>query len=239
MCAELRESINQSRYPLDINANSNKSWTYAYGGCLIEKYLSGQIGIAFCRAESASRDTVQRGFILRMRVVHDPLDHVDLRDVNLRWNWLNDKDSLVFPQIVEVSDVDKNVIPTVVSLCSFDRQSFVNGNPMFGFQFLDSVIKVSGLCSDGEAGRAIRYYAVASDNCGHHEIKASSNGIDDCANISDDERIKRFFEIGDEQFPIRSLRIRLHDDFVWATTIPVDETLLQGRDLGLGPLDWD
>ena len=213
---------------------------YAYPtGGLVEKYIRGEIGIAICRSKNAARDTIQFGFILRMGVFHDSLSIINPTDVNRRWNWFDSEQSLVLPQVIKLADMPENRVPTVISFCSFDVGDFSGGTPIFGFQFLDGCRKIIGRFGVGEIGCAIRYYTVARHDSRYRKIEGCSDGIDDSANITDDERIKRLFTIGDKQFHIGALRVVLRDNLVWATTLPSQEPFLQDWDLGLGPLDWD
>jgi hypothetical protein len=244
VCAELRKALDKRANARTVDSQPYYGWSYAYpSGGLIQKYLSAQIGIAFRRVEGPARNAKQRGFILRVGMLHDPLDHVNLRDVGFRWDRLNVNQSLVLPQIIQFSDVPDKMVPAresvAVGFCSFDNLSFDGGEAMFGFQFLYGSQKISGLFGDGEIGCSAGYCSVARDDCRNQKIECGPDGVDNCSNVTDDERIERLFKIGDKQFPIRLLRLRLNDDAVWATTIPFDESLLQDWDLGLGPLDWD
>lgn len=162
-----------------------------------------------------------------------------MRDIDLRWKWLNDEQSLVFSQIVEFGNMPQNLVSTIVRFCSFDSGNFGGGNPIFDFQSPYGSQKGSRRFVDGEIGRPLRCYAVARDNRSHHEIKPGSDGINNRANVADNEMIKRFFKIGDKQFPIRTIWRRLTDDLVWITVLPTQETFLEDWDLGLGPLNRD
>jgi hypothetical protein len=97
VCAELRKALDKRANARTVDSQPYYGWSYAYpSGGLIQKYLSAQIGIAFRRVEGPARNAKQRGFILRVGMLHDPLDHVNLRDVGFRWDRLRLNDDAVW-----------------------------------------------------------------------------------------------------------------------------------------------
>ena len=100
MCAQLGKRQDKGSHPRAVDTQTYYGWSYAYPrGGLIQKYLSGQIGIAFRRVEGPVRNAIQLGFVLRMGVLHNSLHHVDLGDISFCWDRLNVNQPLVLPQV--------------------------------------------------------------------------------------------------------------------------------------------
>jgi hypothetical protein len=83
--------------------------SYFRGG-LIQKYLSGHIGIAFGRSECSARESIQDGFILH--VGHHFFEFISKRcDIGLRENRFdNEKPSMLW-EIVEMPNMEKMPSP--------------------------------------------------------------------------------------------------------------------------------
>jgi hypothetical protein len=205
-------------------------------GGLIEKYLRGDLCIAFHRAESAAGETIQNGFIIRLsKGMLKPWS--PLRKVNLSDGRTDLEKALVFSEDIELVDPIENVVSSFVSLCVFDRRSFDGGNPLFAFEHRYGSQKLGPGGSDGELGLAFGFYALAREKGGHEDVQSGPHRIDDHADIHMNARIEGAAEISDQQFLIPILRIRLFVDVVWAAPLPGNESLIHNWDLGIGPSD--
>jgi hypothetical protein len=218
-------------------SESDDCWLVGYPqGGLIQKYLRGDVAIAFRRAESPSGETEQNGFIIQMKKAGFNIG-APCGDVGLRDEWFNGKKSFVFPQNIELMDGVENVVPSIVSLCVFDRGCFAGRDPLFVFDSRYGSQKVGASLSNGEVGLAVRFYAVAREKRRHENIQGGSSGIYNGSYVAMNERVQRDAEISNKEFPIFVGRIRLWDNLVWALPLPIHKSLLQDWDLGLGPID--
>lgn len=206
-------------------------------GGLIEKYLRGELCIALRRAEpSVSGNSEQNGFIIHSREsgFYSVLPPWDVDAGNFR---LHKQQPLMLSQNVELVEGIQKMVPSFVSLCTFDRGSLYGGYPLFVFHASYGSQKIIGALSNREMGVAIRFFAIALNQSRHEQVEGASSGINNCASISLNQGIERNFGVSDQQFPVDVIRIRLFDDFVWAQPLPGHESILQDWDLGLGPIE--
>ena len=237
MCANSGKPVDQGGNSISKNSECEDGWLVGYpSGGLVEKYLSGDMAIAWRRAEPIGGNSIEDGFILQM--LKPPLDIAPERsDAGIGNLRLYGQEPFVLSQNVELVDGVKYVIPSVIRFCAFDRGCLDGGYPLFVFEHVYGVEKLGGQLSDGKVGLAIRFFAIADQQRRHQQIECSTGGIDDGPDISVDEWIKDKIGIGHEQIPLFVGRIRLGDDFVWASPLPLDEAFLQNWDMGLGPID--
>jgi hypothetical protein len=146
------EALNQLIDPRDVNSEGEEGWLIHHPcGGLVQKYLSNNIGIAFCRSECSAGEAAQDGFVLH--VGHQLFETRSACDaVGLRKSWFDGKQSFMLPQIVELANVEKHPVSTVVSFCSFDHGSFETCNPLFVFHVIYGSQKPGGSCADREIG---------------------------------------------------------------------------------------
>jgi hypothetical protein len=237
LISNLRELCDKRKNSLGEYSESENGWLVGYPeGGLIEKYLSGNMAIAWRRAEPLGGNAVEDGFILQIlqRPRNSPTECGDVCCGDLGVYY---QKPLVLSQNIEFVNRVKNAIPSIICFCAFDRGSFDGGNPLFVFEHLNGSLKIGGVFPYGEMGVAVRFFAVARKQRGQQQIKRGSCRIDDCPNVSINERVKRDMRIGYQPIPLFIDRIRLSDNSVWALPLPGNETILQDWDLGLGPID--
>jgi hypothetical protein len=233
--ADLWKFSDKRRYSICKHAERENGWLVGYPeGGLIEKYLSGHMAIAWRRAEALGGNPVQDGFVVEL--LKAPLS-ISERNPTIGNLGLNDEKSFVLPFDVELMDGVQHHVPAVVSFCFFDRSSLDSSYPLFAFEHVYGVEKIGVDGANGEVGLAVRFFTISKQQGRHQEIECGTRGIDDSPDITVDERIEGKIGIGDEQIPSRIARIRLGDDFVWASPLPLHQSLLQDWDLGLGPID--
>jgi hypothetical protein len=205
-------------------------------GGLIEKYLRGDLTIAFRRAESAFGEAIQDGFVVLL--VNNVVKPVTLgREVSSSDHRFNNKQPLMFSEDIELVDRIENAVAPFIGFRSFDRGSFNGGNPLFAFEHRYAVQKLGLSVTDGEVGLAVGFYAMARENGGHEDIQSRPHRVDDGPDISVNERVEWNVEMGYKQLPFRVLRVRIYDDPVWAAPLPGDESLIHDWDMGIGPMD--
>jgi hypothetical protein len=196
LISDLRELCDKRRNSLGEYSESQNGWFVGYPeGGLIEKYLGGDMAIAWRRAEPFGGNAVEDGFILQ--ILQSPRDSAtNCRDIRCGDLGVYYQKPLVLSQNIEFVDRVKNAIPSIICFCAFDRGSFDGGNPLFVFEHLDGSLKIGEVFPYGEMGVAVRFFAVARKQRGQQQIKRGSCRIDDRPNVSIDEGGKRDMRIG-------------------------------------------
>lgn len=232
--SESRELSNKRRYAFGKYPKRENGWLVGYpDGGFIQKYLGGDVGIAWRRAEGPNGEAVKNGFIIKaFKAPFNPSD----RNPTIGNLWLDDEQSFVLPLNIELMDGVQHSIPAIVSFCAFDRGRLDGGYPIFAFEHVYGSEKLGSNGSNGEVGLAVGFFAIANQQRGHQEIKGGAGGVDDSSHVSINQRIKRDIGVSDEQFPRLIGRIRLGNDFVWAAPLPYYQAVLQDWDLGFGPI---
>ena len=227
-------------YPFDIPAEVSQ---HAHGWLFglqqrgfIKEYLSGHKGVAFRRTEPPGGKPVQDGFVFKSAMIgkRSRIDNIQLRSLN---GGFHQQQPFMFPYNVKVMQSVEKRVPSEVSFCSFDRGDFRGSDPLFCFQSIYGAQKISGILTDGEVSLAVRFCAIARQECRHQDIETGPDRVDDCSDVSDDKRIDRLAQIRSEQFPFAVIRVWLHDQFVWCAPLPGYESLLKHWDMGVGPVN--
>jgi hypothetical protein len=233
----LRETLYEVANGGGENPESRNCWIMGYPeGGFIEKYLSGNVCVAFRRVETSLAAFEQDGFVIQRAPSGLDLACVSFSDIAFRYKGINDDQSFMLSQNVQLMDGVEEWVPSFVSPRSFDCGSFAGSDPLFYFHHFDGFQKVCGGLFDGEMGVAIGFHAVAHQNGGHKQIKRGSSGVDDSPNIALNEGVERGSEISDKQLFVSAIRIELYDRLIWAAPLPGFESIFQDWDLGYGPV---
>jgi hypothetical protein len=234
------EHIDDVSDPDGVAPQERECWFVSYPkGRLIEKYLRGDVAIAFRQSEPATgRHPVQNGLIVCASQAGFDAASGDVEIGSLYAGVDNDQ-SLMLAQNVHLVEGIQDRVATTVRLKRFDRGDFSGREPLFNFIAIHSVAKVrearTGLVN-GEVSLAARFYAVARSQCRREQIKRTAGRVQDGTNLGTDEGIEGA-ALADCQHLISGISIRLYETLIRVTPLPGFKALLQHWDLGYGPID--
>ena len=222
----LREVAQHARYWLFVDAQ----------GGLIESYIRGQKGIAFRRREGVTwGKPCQDGFVLQSSECSQETTSPN-HDVVRSDNWLGDDKALMLSQNVELVQRVENRIASSIRLERFDRGDFNLGKPLFAFDACQGINHFLMGSEDWKVRRFTRFFAIATGESGGEQIESASDGVEDCPSLDIKTSVERLAWYRYDKF-LRRVRIVLGDEFVLAFPVPSQESVLEGWDLGFGPID--
>jgi len=143
----------------------------------------------------------------------------------------------VLPFKVQVVQQVDRVVPSFVRSHVFDRGGFRFRKPVFRFVLFDGPQKIGGVGCNWKIRTAIDYHAVALDQSGEQQIETCAQRIDDGAHLGIENRIGWAKTVKDHQDVAALIRVRLHDDVIWAAPQVGHESPFEAWDLGYGPVN--
>src|ERR1700674_2734710 len=138
---------------------------------------------------------------------------------------------------VELMENPKRGISSSIRLQRFDNRAFGCGECLYEFSSLKvATQKVIFALRDRKIGLVRLSYAVAVGERGGEDIEATSDGVDMTANLNVECSRQRFF-LSRYYDVIRRVRIRVFDFQIHVEVKPGIDPLIEGWELGYGPID--
>ena len=208
------------------------------GARFVERYLKGQIAIAFCQRRKSARSwwkSPQDGFILHSPnfAVRSRQHH---REIQLQGDRSQRDQVLMLGETVDLVQGPDGPIPTFVRAERFDFSSICEPQPCFTFNAHIGPPAVVRGGEDGEVSVTARLLAVALCECGGEQIKPRAEGVQDSPDFSIDKRIK-FDRLNKINRALSGFRVLIDNERIVAARLPFDEPIKQQMDLGFGPID--
>lgn len=219
---------------------SGKHWRISdtHGG-FIKRYLQDDFRIVFRRKEPAPRasrwELEQDGFAFSVVPNGRVGDKHRQPDAARDGHELNQTPML--PDNVQVIEKEQRFVPSTVGSYLFDRGDFSLSKQIFAFVGFQRVEKVRLPFVDGEMQVGVLFHAVSSEQRREQQIEAASERVDDGACLGVRDGIGWSKAVAGHQHIARSIRVRLHDDVIWAAPDEGFESLFEEWDLGYGPVD--
>jgi|GEM_PF-5358161 len=231
------EHLDNFRDARRVTSQQRNCWIiFKPEGGFINDYLSGHKCIAFMRAKTSGRDTIQNGFILEAspvgRKATTPCSYICSRN-----NRISLQKSVMLSQDVETMEGVKRFIPSRVRFERFDTGDFSLGKSLFLFDAFQVSNKTRTESMNGKMGFGIRFYAVALGECGGEQIKSTTNGVNHRSNVCINQWVKRLIGISHKELAAIISGIRLYDEAIWLSLLPSFKSFLQSWNIGYGPLD--
>jgi hypothetical protein len=140
---------------------------------------------------------------------------------------------------IEIMEGPKKSIPSLIGLQRFDAISIGRGKRLYQFgSFVLPIRELGTAVSDGETRVVLRHshYAVTADESGSEEIKATADTVDVNASLHVKKARQLSFQGCQEQL-VMYMRAWIFDDHVNVFIPPGIEPLLEGLEMGYGPID--
>jgi hypothetical protein len=210
----------------------------AHGG-LIKRYLQDDFRIVLRRKEPATRrsrwELEQDGFAFSVA----PNSGVgrEHRQSNTARNRQELNQTSVLPYNVQIIEKEQRFVRSTVRSYFFDRGDFSLSKQIFAFVGFQRVEKIGLPFVDGEMQIGIRFHATSSKERSEQDIQATPEGVYDRACLRIRDGIDRSQAVTNHQHVARAIRIRLHDDVIWAAPDEGFESLFERWDLGYGPVN--
>jgi hypothetical protein len=144
--------------------------------------------------------------------------------------------ALVFPQYVELVEGEEQVIPSTVRLQLFDDLKFDSREPLFSFSHVQWIDKVFDGRVNGKMAVRTRRFAVALGESRGKKIKATSDAIDDCSDMSVDGAWPTAINCELKEL-LAHFRVKLFDKQISWSIEPGYAFLFENWELGSGPID--
>lgn len=228
-CRQAREIVERFN---DIHARQ--------GLGLIERYNKGdlQMGVRYALADEANYGFVIRADIggrWKGDIIGRKTRSADCEPLGFR---PDGEQAPVFPLNVEAMEGVKQLIPSTIRLQRFKEASFALGKPLYEFRSLVSFQGLEfGLAgADGEISLFGFRYVEAVSESRAEQIETASDGVEIGASLDAETERKRllfhrYYDI------VRRWRFCLFDSYAAIRVDPPGDPLLEGWELGYGPVN--